>query len=167
MEHLNKPLGRGKIFDDEEPDYLDFNIKGRPYYEKLFYNSGLSYVLGSAAGAAFGASRGYVLAPSDKFRVRVNGLLNGAGKYGSRGGNGMGVLALFYTTFEKLIDLSGVEEYTGGSILFFNQIGAGAATGMLYKSMSRPTTVLLAGVLGGFSAGALNFAEYQWKSRRY
>jgi mitochondrial import inner membrane translocase subunit TIM23 len=166
FEHLQKPIGRGSLFD-EEPDYLEYNYKGRPYYEKLFFNSGLAYAAGSFAGAMFGAARGFASSPSDKFRVKVNGLLNGAGKYGSRGGNNMGVLALYYTTFEKLIDMSGIDEASGEVVPYFNQISAGACTGMLFKCMSRPTTVLVAGAVGGFTLGITSYAESLWNSRRY
>lgn len=166
FEHLQRPIGRGGLFD-EEPDYLEFDYKGRPYHEKLFFNGGLAYTAGSIGGALFGAMRGFASSPSDKFRLKVNGLLNGAGKFGSRAGNNCGVLAMYYTTFEKLIDMSGVDEATGEVIPFFNQISAGVCTGMLFKSMSRPTTIAVAGVVGGVTLGVSSYAEYLWNSRRY
>ena len=43
--HLDRPLSGGSLFDDE-PDYLDYDYKGRPYHEKLFFNSGLAYLSG-------------------------------------------------------------------------------------------------------------------------
>jgi import inner membrane translocase subunit TIM23 len=147
--------------DDDEPDYLEFNYRGRPYYEKLFYNSGLAYTSGSIGGALFGAARGLASAPSDKLRVRVNGLLNGAGKFGSRGGNGMGVLALYYTTAEQLINMSGLEEYHNGGVTV-NQAIAGAISGCLYKGTKRPATIALAGVFGGGIIAASSMAEVWW-----
>ena len=39
FEHLQKPLQSGGLFDDE-PDYLEYNYRGRPYHEKLFFNAG-------------------------------------------------------------------------------------------------------------------------------
>ena len=78
----------------------------------------------------------------------------------------MGVLALFYTTFEKGIDMTGADELTGGSIPYFNQIGAGFSTGVVYKAMSRPTTALLAGLIGGASMGAMSHAEYAQNTGR-
>jgi import inner membrane translocase subunit TIM23 len=166
FDHLDRPLSGGGLFDDE-PDYLDYNFKGRPYYEKLFYNAGFSYIAGSLAGGILGGSRGLASAPSSKLRVRMNGFLNGAGKYGSRGGNAMGVLALYYTTFEKLVDMSGVDEYTDDAIPFFSQMTAGTATGILYKATKRPTTMLLAGVVGGGIAGGFSYAEYLWNTKQY
>ena len=166
FEHLQKPLRGGGLFN-EEPDYLEYNYRGRPYSEKLFFNAGLSYMGGSVAGFVFGGYRGLAAAPSGKFKVRMNGLLNGAGKYGSRAGNGAGVLALFYTSFEKLVDMSGADELVGEAIPYFNQVTAGTATGMLYKCTARPTTMLLAGAVGGVGVGALSFAEYWWNTSRF
>mmetsp|Transcript_52137 Transcript_52137/g.104503 ORF Transcript_52137/g.104503 Transcript_52137/m.104503 type:complete len:177 (-) Transcript_52137:166-696(-) len=166
FDHLDRPLMGGGLFDDE-PDYLDYNFKGRPYHEKLFYNAGFSYIAGSLAGGLLGGSRGIASAPSSKLRVRMNGLLNGAGKYGSRGGNAMGVLALYYTTFEKLVDMSGVDDYTDDVIPYFSQMAAGTATGMLYKCSKRPTTILLAGIVGAASAGGASFAEYFWNTKQF
>lgn len=78
----------------------------------------------------------------------------------------MGVLALFYTSFEKAVDMSGADEIAG-NLPYFSQITAGAATGMLYKCTARPTTALLAGALGGAGMGALCYGEYFWNSRRF
>ena len=166
FEHLDKPLLRGGLFD-EEPDYLEYNFKGRPYLEKLFFNTGFAYLGGSVAGCVFGAVNGVSNAPSDKFRVRVNALLTGAGKYGSRAGNSMGVLAMYYTSIEKLVDLSGADEFVGEVVPFFTQITAGVGTGMLYKCTKRPTTILVAGAVGGVGMGVTSYAEYYWNSMRY
>ena len=161
IRHLPPPSFGSFGQEEEEPDYLEFNYRGRPYYEKLFYNAGLAYMAGSFGGAVFGAFRGLQSAPSDKFRVRVNGLLNGAGKFGSRGGNGMGVLALYYTTAEQLVNMSGLEEYHDGGVVV-NQALAGFISGCLYKGTKRPTTIALAGVLGGGLITASSMAEVFW-----
>jgi import inner membrane translocase subunit TIM23 len=162
FEHLQRPAS---LFDDE-PDYLEYDFRGRPYHEKLFFNSGVAYTVGSIGGMVFGGLRGLSQAPSSKMRVKMNGLFNGAGKYGSRAGNAMGVLALFYTSTEKGIDMLGADELTGGVIPYCNQIGAGFSTGVLYKCMSRPTTALLAGVIGGAAMGAMSHAEYAYNTGR-
>ena len=150
------------IFDDE-PDYLDYNYRGRPYQEKLFFNAGGSYMSGSLAGAFYGAIRGLRNAPSDKFRVKMNGMLNGAGKFGSRCGNGMGVLAFYYTSAEYLINMTGLEEYHNLGIAG-NQTLAGFLSGCLYKSTTRPTTIALAGVLGGGFIAASSVAQTYYNS---
>ena len=31
---------------DSEPDYLKFDVKGRGYFERLFFNTGASYLIG-------------------------------------------------------------------------------------------------------------------------
>ncbi len=41
-----------------EPDYLDYNMKGRGLAEKYPYNSGYMYLLGMIAGGVYGAVQG-------------------------------------------------------------------------------------------------------------
>ena len=56
----------------DEPDYLDYDIKGRGFFEKMFWHCGASYLLGMGAGGVCGASVGLRQAPSPLMRVRVN-----------------------------------------------------------------------------------------------
>ena len=167
LEHLDRPLLGGSSLFDDEPDYLDYDYKGRPFHEALFFNAGLTFTVGSIGGAAVGAARGLAQAPNNKFRVRLNALLNGAGKMGSRAGNSAGVLAFYYTGFTRLADLSGADDFVGGAVPYFNEISSGFGTGVLYKCMSRPTTAALAGVIGASTMGAVTHAEYMWNTRRY
>ncbi len=41
-----------------EPEYLDYNMKGRGFFEKLTYNVGYMYLLGTFGGGAYGAVLG-------------------------------------------------------------------------------------------------------------
>ena len=145
----------------DEPDYLDYDIKGRGFFEKMFWHCGASYLLGMGAGGVYGASVGLRQAPSPLMRVRVNAVMNGCSKFGSRAGNGFGVLALYYTTAEQLVNMSGLEEYHDGGVVV-NQALAGFISGCLYKGTKRPTTIALAGVLGGGLITASSMAEVFW-----
>ena len=116
----------------DEPDYLDYDIKGRGFFEKMFWHCGASYLLGMGAGGVYGASVGLRQAPSPLMRVRVNAVMNGCSKFGSRAGNGFGVLALYYTGFEWLADQAELDRLSGGYD-FVNPVVAGAATGALYN----------------------------------
>mmetsp|Transcript_16265 Transcript_16265/g.42637 ORF Transcript_16265/g.42637 Transcript_16265/m.42637 type:complete len:158 (+) Transcript_16265:165-638(+) len=150
---------------DDGADYLDYDIKGRQYHEKLFFNSGFAFLAGSVAGTMYGAAEGLRGAASSKVKVRVNAILNGAGKYSAGWGNAMGVVALYYTTVESLASYAELDEYVGGDPNV-NHVVAGISTGMLYKCTARPQTMVLAGVLGGGLVGASCLAEYGIMSYR-
>jgi Tim17/Tim22/Tim23/Pmp24 family len=55
------------------------------------------YLLGTLSGGAYGVVEGARNAPSTRARIRMNAILNGAGKRGSKLGNGVAVLAMMYT----------------------------------------------------------------------
>lgn len=113
-------------------DYLDINIKGRSNSQKLLYNTGTLYLAGILGGGAYGITEGLRNAPSHKFKIRLNSVLNASGKRGSRSGNALGVLALFYSSFDAAADHFEVDRFLGD----FDQVLpvlSGAATGALYK----------------------------------
>lgn len=87
-----------------QPDYLDFDQKGRGVVVTMFANAGLSYLVGIGGGGLYGLQRGISSTPSSKFKVQVNSVLNNAGRYGSRMGNTLGVFAVMYSLFEGLGD---------------------------------------------------------------
>jgi len=87
-----------------QPDYLDFDQKGRGTVVTMFANSGMCYLMGIASGGLYGLQKGLVSTPSSKFKVKVNSVLNNAGRYGSRAGNTLGVLAVLYSLYEGLGD---------------------------------------------------------------
>lgn len=80
------------VTNEEEPDYLDYDIKGRGTVEKMFLYSGSAYLTGILSGGVLGGRTGWKSAPSPRFWIRVNSVMNGAGKYGSKWGNNMGVI---------------------------------------------------------------------------
>ncbi|KAJ1454959.1 hypothetical protein M885DRAFT_520864 [Pelagophyceae sp. CCMP2097] len=147
---------------NSEPDYLDFDIRGRGYFEQLFFNSGVSYLVGMGAGGAYGAAAGYRSAPSSAMRVKMNSLLNGLGKTGANAGNGLGAAALLYTTFECWANMLKIEDTLGGNPII-NPVAAGIATGMTYKCTAGPRAVVLAGVIGGCGAAAMNYFPNLWR----
>jgi len=154
----------------DEVDYLDYDIKGRALHEKLFFNSGMSFLGGSVIGTLYGGVTGLRNATSSRSKVRMNALLNGASKFGSRFGNGMGVIAFYYTTIEKLVDMAQVEETLGieHTTGIISPVLSGCCTGMLYKcTNSRPATILVAGAIGGAISGASYFSDYLMDRLRY
>ena len=83
---------------EAEPDWLDYDIKGRTYFERLFGNIGHSFVAGTISGGLYGGYTAYRNAPSTVSRVKLTSFVNGAGRTGSKWGNALGVLSTFYTT---------------------------------------------------------------------
>lgn len=85
----------GVTNEDQEPDYLDYDIKGRGTVEKMFLYSGSAYLTGILSGGVLGGRMGWKAAPSPRFWIRVNSVMNGAGKYGSKWGNNTGVIGAY------------------------------------------------------------------------
>ena len=88
-------FGGNAFFDDADDfdssvDYLDYDIKGRPTHERMFGYSGSMFLTGLVAGGVYGAQNGLRSSPSKKFWIKLNSLMNGAGRYGSKCGNNMG-----------------------------------------------------------------------------
>ena len=88
----------------QQPDYLDYDQKGRGLVVTMFANSGVCYLLGIAGGGLYGFQKGLSSTPSSKFRVQVNSILNHCGRYGSRAGNTLGVFAVLYSLYEGIGD---------------------------------------------------------------
>jgi import inner membrane translocase subunit TIM23 len=87
-----------------QPDYLDYDQKGRGLVTTMFANTGLSYLIGIGAGGLYGLQKGISSTPSSKFKVQVNSILNHCGRYGSNYGNRFGVFAVLYSLYEGIGD---------------------------------------------------------------
>lgn len=146
-----------------EPDYLDYDIRGRGYLEKLFFNCGISFLGGLTLGGVYGAGEALRQTPGGaSFRVKTNALMNGFGKRGSAAGNALGACAFIYTTCEQLADTLKVDQTLGG-FSFVNPIAAGVSTGLLYKCTAGPRAVVLAGAIGGAVSAVIHFSPTAWR----
>ena len=87
-----------------QPDYLDYDQKGRGIVSTMFTNSGISYMLGVTLGGLYGLREGLAKTPSSRFKVKLNSVLNNCGRYGSSVGNMMGATAILYSLYEGLAD---------------------------------------------------------------
>lgn len=92
------------VGSSQQPDYLDYDQKGRGLVVTMFANAGVSYLLGIAGGGIYGFQKGISTTPSSKFKVQVNSVLNHCGRYGSKAGNSMGVFAVMYSLYEGVFD---------------------------------------------------------------
>lgn len=92
------------VVTNTTPDYLDYDPKGRGIIVTMFANAGVSYLMGIGAGGFYGVRQGVAATPSNRFRVKLNSILNHSGRYGSRAGNALGVFAVMYSLYEGLAD---------------------------------------------------------------
>ena len=91
--------GRGN-----NPDYLEYDQKGRGVVTTMFANAGAAYMMGIAGGGLYGLRSGLQSTPSSRFKVKLNSVLNHCGRHGSRAGNSLGVFAVMYSLYEGLAD---------------------------------------------------------------
>jgi len=142
----------GHIGYAPEPDYLDINVKGRGVLEKMFANTGATYLMATFIGGAYGLRSGLAATPNSRFRVKVNSVLNHCGKTGSRAGNAVGVLSLMFTLYDWGLEGADLERHTGNEAV--SPAIAAFLTGATYKSMAGPRVAALAGTIGAGMVGA-------------
>lgn len=154
LDTIAPALGVGSA---QQPDYLDYDQKGRGIIVTMFANSGVCYLLGIAGGGLYGFQKGLTSTPSSKFRVQVNSILNHCGRYGSKAGNTLGVFAVLYSLYEGLGDKLELEQHTGVDSL--SPPFAAAMTGATYYAPSGLRVAALGGAIGLGAVGA-TYAGY-------
>ena len=113
------------------------------------HNIGYSYFGGLAAGDVFGVLQGLRTSPNAQPRILLNSVLNASGKFGARGGNAAGVLALLYTVTERQLEDFEVDKLPGA----LNEWAAPLLGGReLFRSRRTESLVPLA---TAFATGAL------------
>ena len=95
-----------------QPDYLDYDQKGRGVVSTMFTNSGISYVLGVTLGGLYGLREGLARTPSSRWKVKLNSVLNHCGRHGSGLGNMMGSTAILYSLYEGVADTVSTDAVT-------------------------------------------------------
>jgi len=116
-------------------------------------NTGVSYLIGIAGGGVYGLREGLSNTPSNRFRVKLNSVLNQCSRRGSRAGNMLGVLSVVYSLYEGAADHFEIDQYTGP----VQPVGPALAafmTGVTYKFQAGPRVASLAGVIGLGAVGA-------------
>jgi import inner membrane translocase subunit TIM23 len=138
--------GGGRI---AQPEYLDFNIGGRSWFERMVYNTGTLYLFGIVLGGSFGLVEGWRTAPSSKFNIRVNSILNKTGRRGARLGNALGSIAFLYSVVEGINENWGPQWDRLTHQEWVTPATSAFLTGLIYKSTApSPKVKVLAGVLG-------------------
>ena len=118
-------------------------LSGRDVFGRMAYSVGFSWGGGIIAGGSYGLVQGYMNSPSTKFRIRLNSVLNASGRGGSKAGNALGVLAIYYGASEWLLDYA-FDSLGVPTVDSMTPILAGFTTGGLYKATKGPKTAVLA-----------------------
>lgn len=76
----------------KEPDYIEYNPRGRDIGSRLFYNTGEAWLASFAVGGIWGIYSGFVNSPHPSFKIRINSIMNGVSSKGSTMSNSVGVI---------------------------------------------------------------------------
>ena len=145
--------GRGA----KEPDYIPFNKKGRDIFSRLSQNTGLFWLGGFAGGGMYGIREGLNNVPNATTRMKVNAIMNGISRSGSKVGNALGVIAFAHTLLGWVADEHlELEHHTGSQ--FAVPAFAGFATGLIYRSTTTPRGAVLGGCIGLVASCAYSVA---------
>lgn len=141
--------GLPKAKTDSEPEYLEFNKRGRDIFGRLNFNTGLSWASGFTIAGLYGFYEGWVGAPNSTFRVRFNSVLNGISKRGNKAANICGVLAFMHTGFTYFAESYDVDRRLKHEAA--TPAVAGAITGLVY-TCTRSRNAIAYGTLIGSAA---------------
>jgi len=134
---------------NSQPDYLDYDHKGRGVVVTMFANTGASYLAATAFGGVYGLKQGLSNTPSSRFKVKLNSVLNNCGRYGSRAGNTAGSLAVLYSLYEGAADGLDIDSYMPGNLaVSVSPFIASFCTGATFKATAGPRVAALAGTIG-------------------
>ncbi len=125
------------------PENYDNKFR-RSWGERLVYHIGVGYLIGLAAGGAYGTYHGLATTANERQRIRINAVLNNMGKRGPGWGNSIGCLGMMFSFFES------VAYNARGTDDLLNVAGAGAVSGAILKSAAGPRTAGATAL--GFSA---------------
>lgn len=154
-------LGAGGILI-EAPQYHEY-VKGRyqknkeTFFERLCFECGVTVISGNLLGLVYGLGYGYRNRPRGikNYKLTINSLLNGAGRFSSRTGSFLGVFAILYRFSRRTI------EYARGKNDKWNDIGSIALAGGLSGLPRGPFVSGFGAVfLGGFGASYIFFKSF-------
>lgn len=149
--------GIPKTKDNGEPEYLEFNRKGRDIFGRVNFNTGLSWATGFTVAGLYGLQHGWRNAASTNFRVRFNSVLNGISKYGNKSANICGVLAFMHTMFTYIGEQNDLERRVNHELAIPSF--SGAMTGMLFTSTRSWNVIAYGACLGTVASIAYHYAQ--------
>jgi len=79
------------------PDYIPTpSHRGRDIFQRLFFNTGGSFLFGFSSGGMYGCVEGLRTAVNPSLRIRLNSVINAMSKRGSKLGNALGIIGNRY-----------------------------------------------------------------------
>ena len=145
----------------DRPEFVfveESSVRRRSWSENITYYTGVGYLGGAIMGGGMGAMHSLQMGKSTEggtsptLRMQVNRLLNTSGGAGRRFGNSVGVIGLYFAASESLL-FNYLESY--GVPDAVPTLGAGFATGALYRITRGPRPAAVAGLVGTAGAGLL------------
>jgi hypothetical protein len=77
------------------PDYIPYNQRrGRDFYSRLSFNTGIFWLSGFTMGGAYGFVEGWNKAANPTFKIRFNSVLNEFSRRGSNLGSNLGIIGM-------------------------------------------------------------------------
>ncbi|KAJ2514195.1 Mitochondrial import inner membrane translocase subunit tim23 [Coemansia sp. RSA 1939] len=159
---LASPGGIEYLSMEDGPTYTGGIMPSRGWSDDLCYGTGTMYILGLSTGGVWGFLEGMRSQHGRNFKLRLNSVLNSMTRRGPFVANSLGVLAMFYNTINYSIG-----SYRGKKDQY-NNVGAAAISGMLFKIGAGPRTSMIsglicAGVVGTYQACLAAYNDYKEK----
>lgn len=140
----NRNTASGNVDYVFADDYKD--VRKKSGAEQLTFLAGSSYLTGAVVGGSRGFYEAMRASAGKTTKLRLNAVLNGAGKRGAAMANAFGVLALGFSLSE-----SAIYNYTNDETLG-NYAFAGAIAGGIFKSTRGPRVAALWAAAGAVTA---------------
>ncbi|KAJ1746778.1 Mitochondrial import inner membrane translocase subunit tim23 [Coemansia sp. RSA 1821] len=158
---ITNPGGIEYLTIEDGPVHTGGVMPSRGWSDDLCYGTGTMYILGLSTGGAWGFMEG-IRAQHGNFKLRLNSVLNSMTRRGPFVGNSMGILAMFYNSINSMLgSYRGIRDQ-------YNNVGAAAISGMLFKIGSGPRASLISalvcsGVVGVYQASVFAYNNYKQK----
>ncbi len=85
---LNK-IGKSR---NSGPEYIPYNKRGRDFYGRLTFNTGVYWLGGFTAGGTYGFMEGWRSAASPNLKIRFNSVMNAVSRRGALTGSALGII---------------------------------------------------------------------------
>ncbi|KAJ2209154.1 Mitochondrial import inner membrane translocase subunit tim23 [Coemansia sp. RSA 518] len=146
---------------EDGPVHTGGVMPSRGWSDDLCYGTGTMYIMGLTTGGAWGFMEG-MRTQHGSMKLRVNSVLNAMTRRGPFLANSLGILAMFYNSINSMIG-----SYRGTRDQY-NNVGAAAISGMLFKIGRGPRTsiisgLLCSGVVGVYQASIMAYNGYKQK----
>lgn len=92
LDKLSPVYGIGSQSSANGPEYIQSNPRGRDFYGRLSFNTGVLWLGGFSAGGVYGFAEGWRNAASPNYKIRFNSVMNSFSRRGTILGNNLGIV---------------------------------------------------------------------------